>query len=217
MVFILVLIAIAIMILVDVFIIKARKEKLAYTSPSVFNRKSLIAPAGYYFSKGHVWAQLMDGDKIKAGIDDFIIHAFGKISVSEFAPTGTRLKKGDVLLKGKIDSKTVKFLSPVDGVVDSVNNDILGKSITDPYDKDWGVVIKPNDVNNALVSFFFGNGAVSWMKNEFRKLKDFLVMNSHKPELVGVTMYDGGNVVEGAITHLDENGMKDFETMFLSV
>ena len=38
-------------------------------------------------------------------------------------------------------------------------------------------------------------------------------MNSYKPELVGVTMYDGGNVMEGAIAHLDENSMNDFEAI----
>ena len=204
------------MITVDIFVIRARKEKLAYTSPSVFNKRSLIAPEGYYFSKGHVWAQLMDGNKIKAGIDDFVLHALGKIFISELAHTGSKVKKGDVLIKGKFDSKSVNFLSPVDGTIESVNNEIVGKLINDPYNNDWGVVIKTDNINTALLPLFVGNGAITWMKSEFKKLKDFLVMNSNKPELVGVTMYDGGNVVEGAIANLDENGMKDFEAMFLS-
>jgi glycine cleavage system H protein len=217
MVLILFLIAITTMILVDIFVIRAKKTKLAYSSPSVFNKKSLIAPEGYYFSKGHVWAKQMGNDKIKTGIDDFVIHALGKIFVSELAPAGTKVKKGDVLIKGKFDSKTVNFLSPIDGVVDSVNKDVVGKLINDPYNNDWGVVIKSNEANNSLASFFMNDGAVTWMKNEFKKLKDFLVMNSNRPELVGVTMYDGGNVFEGAISHLDENSIKDFEAMFLSL
>ncbi|MFA5405679.1 MAG: hypothetical protein WC358_12170 [Ignavibacteria bacterium] len=217
MVLIFLIIAITLMILIDIFVIRARKTNLAYTSPSVFNKRSLIAPEGYYFSKGHVWAKLMSSDKIKTGIDDFVIHALGKILITEFSPAGTRVKKGDVLIKGKFDSKTVNFLSPVNGTIDSVNRDILGKVINDPYNNDWGVVIKTNDVNNALIPFLMGNSAVTFMKNEFKKLKDFLVMNSNKPELVGVTMYDGGNVMEGAIANLDENGMKDFEAMFLTL
>ncbi len=217
MVLILVLIAIATMILVDIYLISARREKLAYTSPSVFNKRSLIAPEGYYFSKGHIWAKLIGSDKIKTGIDDFIIHALGKILISDITPVGANVKKGDVLIKGKFDSKTVNFLSPIDGVVDSVNKNLVGKLINDPYNNDWGVVIKPTNTDNALKTFLSGNSAVNWMKDEFKKLKDFLVMNSNKPELVGVTMYDGGNVVEGAIANLDENGMKDFEAMFLSL
>ncbi|MCX6165472.1 MAG: hypothetical protein NTU73_11550 [Ignavibacteriae bacterium] len=217
MVLILLIIAITTMVLVDIFVIRARKVKLAYTSPSVFNKRSILAPEGYYFSKGHVWAQLMDGDKIKAGIDDFVLHALGKIFISEFAPAGSKIKKGDVLIKGKFDSKSVNFLSPVDGTIESVNKNIVGKAISDPYNNDWGVVIKTNDINNSLMPFLMGNTAVTWMKNEFKKLKDFLIMNSNKPELVGVTMYDGGNVVDGAIARLDENSMKDFEAMFLSL
>jgi hypothetical protein len=28
-------------------------------------------------------------------------------------------------------------------------------------------------------------------------------------------MYDGGNVMKGAVSHLDEIGLRDFEEMFL--
>jgi glycine cleavage system H lipoate-binding protein len=159
----------------------------------------------------------MGSDKIKAGIDDFVIHALGKLQISEIIPAGTKIKKGDVMIKGKFDSKSVNFLSPIDGVIDSINKNIIGKIINDPYENDWGVVIKTADANFSLSQLFLGTNAVNWMKNEFKKLKDFLVMNSYKPELVGVTMYDGGNVVEGAIANLDENSMKDFEAMFLSL
>lgn len=216
MVLILVLIAVTIMIMVDIFVIRARKTKLAYTSPTVFNKRSLIAPEGYYFSKGHVWAKQIENGKIKTGIDDFIIHALGKILISDITPEGSSVKKGDVLIQGKFNSKNVNFLSPVDGIVDSVNNNIVGKTVNDPYNNDWGVVIKPNS-SNPLADFLIGNNAVIWMKNEFKKLKDFLVMNSNKPELVGVTMYDGGNVFDGAISQLDENSIRDFEAMFLSL
>lgn len=219
MVVILLLIAIAVMVLIDIFVIRAKSSKLAgiQTSPTVFNRRSIIAPEGFYFSKGHIWAKIMDKDKIKAGIDDFVIHALGKLQISEIIPAGTKIKKGDVMIKGKFDSKSVNFFSPVDGVVDTINKDIIGKVVSDPYNNDWGVVIKTSDSNNSLSSLFLGVNAVNWMKNEFKKLKEFLVMNSYKPELVGVTMYDGGNVVEGAIANLDENSMKDFEAMFLSL
>lgn len=217
MVLILVIIAIAIMVSIDIFVIKAKKEKLAYASPSVFNKKSLIAPEGYYFSKGHVWAKLINGDKIKTGIDDFVLHALGKVFVTNTVPVGTKVKKGDVLMKAKFDSQTIDFLSPIDGIVDSINTELMGKSIADPYNNDWGVVIKASNLDFALSQFFTGNNAVIWMKNEFKKLKDFLAMNSNKPELVGVTMYDGGNVFEGAIAHLDVNSKKDFEAMFLSL
>jgi glycine cleavage system H protein len=219
MVIILLLIAIAIMVLVDIFVIRAKSTKLApaISSPSVFNRKSLIAPAGFHFSKGHVWAKTIGSDKIRAGIDDFVVHALGKILVSEIAQAGSKVKKGDVLIKGIFDSKTVNFYSPVDGTIETVNNELLGKILNDPYNNDWGVVIRTENAESAISPLLMGTNAVNWMKNEFKKLKDFLVMNSVKTELAGVTMYDGGNVMEGAIANLDENSVKDFEAMFLSL
>ena len=60
-----------------------------------------------------------------------------------------------------------------------------------------------------------GNEAIEWMKNEFKKLKEFLNYYPYKPKLAGVTMYDGGNVMKGAVSHLDEIGLRDFEEMFL--
>lgn len=219
MVVILLIVSIAIMVLVDIFIIRARSAKLApsIASPSVFNRKSLLAPDGFYFSKGHVWAKTLGNNKVKAGIDDFVLHALGKILVSEIVPEGSKIKKGDILMKGFFDSKSVHFLSPVDGTVDSVNKELVGKYLSDPYNDDWGLVIKTENADAALSPLFMGANAVNWMKSEFKKLKDFLVMNSVKTELAGVTMYDGGNVMEGAVSKLDDNSVKDFEAMFLAL
>jgi hypothetical protein len=54
------------------------------------------------------------------------------------------------------------------------------------------------------------------LKTELRKFKDFLNQASFTPQAVGVTMYDGGNFVEGVISSLDGNLIKDFENEFLS-
>ena len=70
-----------------------------------------------------------------------------------------------------------------------------------------------NDKNNLLSSV----KANHWMREEFRRLKDFLSFNSYKPAMVGITMYDGGNVIEGAVANLDENTLTDFQDLFLAV
>ncbi|HPS65363.1 MAG TPA: hypothetical protein PK447_07305, partial [Ignavibacteria bacterium] len=55
--------------------------------------------------------------------------------------------------------------------------------------------------------------AVEWIKSEFKRLKEFLVDTPYKP--VGVTMYDGGNVVEGIVSSLDDDSLLQFEETFL--
>ena len=60
------------------------------------------------------------------------------------------------------------------------------------------------------------NQAKHWLKKEMRRLKDFLAESSFAPEAVGVTMYDGGNIIKGAISILSEKVILDFEEQFLS-
>ena len=217
MVLLLVLVAVVFMILIDILFIHSRKrvETLSSATQVVFNKKSILAPEGFYLSKGHTWAKIIDKNKIRIGIDDFVTKALGQVSILNFVEPGTMVKKGDLLMLGKFDSKTVRFLSPVEGKIEIVNSKLIGNVISDPYNNDWGVEIK-TDSESSLSLLKSGTEAINFMKDEFKRLKEFLVMNSYKPQLAGVTMYDGGNVIEGAIANLDKNTMLDFETMFLS-
>ncbi len=54
------------------------------------------------------------------------------------------------------------------------------------------------------------------MQNEFVRLK-FYLTNSMQPGLAGVTMLDGGRIVEGAVSQLDQNSIQKFEEDFLKV
>lgn len=220
MVAILVLLAILFMVTVDVYII--RKKRLAEAnminaSPEVFTKNSMLAPAGYFFSKGHTWLKKGNGNEIITGIDDFILKSLGRIHILKFVSESTFVKKGDVIMEGKFDSKTVSFRSPINGVVKKVNNNLIGKYVTDPYNNDWGVVIEPEKNESLLEGFLKDSKAANWMKDEFKKLKEFLIYNQDKPMLAGVTMYDGGNVITGAVAHMDQISLKDFEEMFLTV
>ena len=59
-------------------------------------------------------------------------------------------------------------------------------------------------------------GVIEWMQNEFVRLKFYLI-DSMQPGLAGVTMLDGGRIVEGAVSQLDQNSIQKFETDFLKV
>jgi hypothetical protein len=94
-------------------------------------------------------------------------------------------------------------------MIDSFNSNLLKKKIEDPFGKDWFVSIK-DVTQEGLLS---GSEAVQWMKNEFRKLKDYISGNMYKP--AGVTMYDGGNLVSGSVSMLDSESISEFEDKFL--
>jgi hypothetical protein len=100
--------------------------------------------------------------------------------------------------------------------VKSINQEIIGRTLNDPYGNDWGLVIAPINMEDNLNTLKLGHTAIEWMKDEFKRLKDFLSENSFRAEPVGVTMYDGGNVMEGAVSKIDDEGLKQFEEEFLS-
>jgi len=209
MVFLLVVLMILTTIAVEVIILNKKKSKVAAAeiTPRVFNRHSVLMPEGYSVSAGHTWA-FAEKEKVKVGIDNFVFNALGDISIEKIVSDGF-VKKGEVIAEATAHGKMIKFLSPVTGMIDSFNSNLLKKKIEDPFGKDWFVSIK-DVTQEGLLS---GSEAVQWMKNEFRKLKDYISGNMYKP--AGVTMYDGGNLVSGSVSMLDSESISEFEDKFL--
>lgn len=53
--------------------------------------------------------------------------ALGALSILNCTPVGQELKRGEMIFEGAYGNKTVKFLSPINGTVKSVNENIFGK------------------------------------------------------------------------------------------
>jgi hypothetical protein len=97
-----------------------------------------------------------------------------------------------------------------------MNKNLLNKKVEDPYGDDWGVIVEPASAENDLNAMYSAKSANNWLKDEFNRLKDFLALNSHQPGLAaGVTLQDGGNIVEGVLREFDEGTVKKFEELFL--
>jgi glycine cleavage system H protein len=224
MVALFVLLTFILFIVIDLLVLKAQKKTHPAFEPSylmadrmVFANRSINVPEGIYLSKGHTWAVKNDTGFVKVGIDDFILKTLGKLTIKKFAEPGVHIKRGDVLFEGGFGSRTFKFRSPVDGIVKFVNSNLLGKNINDPYGEDWGVLLSADQFDESRKSLLSGKELSSWMKKEFARLKDFLGTHAVKPQFAGVTMQDGGNIVEGALASITEEGLNEFEEEFLSI
>ena len=154
-------------------------------------------------------------NQVKIGVDEFIVKSFKKLQLIDMAAEGTDLKKGDVVFRGKVGKQVVNFHSPIDGKVLTVNNDTVGKNITNPYTEGWGLVIAPATNNLSSVAQT-AEKAANWLDSEFKRLKDFLSLHTADPELAGLTMADGGNITEGVAANFNEKTLAAFEKEFLS-
>jgi glycine cleavage system H protein len=223
MVAIFVLLTFLLFIAIDLLVLKSQKKKhpAFENSPiadvAVFTKEMFRAPLDIFLSKGHTWAQKSETGLVKIGIDEFIVNALGKIAINKTAQVGQSVKKGDVLFESAIDNKTLTFRSPVQGTVKFINPVILNKRITDPYGDDWGVLLASENFSEIKESLVTGNEIKKFLKEEFSRLKDFLHKHTLKPELAGATMFDGGNVVEGAVSSITVQGIDEFEKDFLTI
>jgi glycine cleavage system H lipoate-binding protein len=214
MVYIFVILTLLIAVLIEHIVSKQRKTADAITAAAlpVFNKSSVYAPAGYLISKYHTWVH-SEEKAVKVGIDNFAVKALGNIFIKHIADPGNVVKKGDTIIKGEVRGQQINFKSPVSGTIKAVNKLLFGSTVKDAYGKDWGLLIEKKANGEGLLS---GSEAHHWLKKEMRKLKDFLAESSFAPEAVGVTMYDGGNIVEGVLSSLSGKVIPDFEEEFLS-
>ncbi|MGD8780236.1 MAG: hypothetical protein PVH88_14875 [Ignavibacteria bacterium] len=210
-------------ILIDYFVVKARKEKhpafIPYakeTGFAMFNKKSFLIPGGIMLAPNHTWLKKMVDGKIKLGIDDFVKHALGKVNINLLKSIGDYVIKGEEIFEIFVNDKKVSVKSPVEGTVLNHNLNLQRKNIDDVYGEDWITVIKPKE-DLSKISFFNSKNAVSWLKDEFSRLKDFVLVQTQTPDYAAVTMHDGGNIVEGVVGYLEEKSVKDFEKEFLSI
>jgi len=219
-----VLLGFVLLLVIDYFVIRGEKKyhpafqkKFEVVENVVFDNISVTIPADSYVSKGHTWGELQGNGLIKIGVDEFILKSIGQFIVTGIVKSGTVVKKGDAIIDAKLGDKNFSFRSPVDGTVNFVNDDLVGRSISDPYGEDWGVMVSPINFEKNAASLKANEKVVEWMKNEFIRLKNYLLENSLQPQLAGDTMFDGRKMIEGAVAHLDKESIKKFEDEFLTI
>ncbi len=103
------------------------------------------SPSGTLFSTGHTWLRKNEYGLIKIGIDEVTINLLEEISISNFAKVGTFLSKDDFLFEIKSGYKKIPVFSPITGILEFINPFIIDKYITDPYLKDWIVLIRAHN------------------------------------------------------------------------
>lgn len=212
MVVLMIILTFLVAVTIEVFIERSKKTvaSIENASPKVFTKKNLFLPEGYKVSKNHIWVNGSPSD-MKIGIDNFVLDSLGNIIVKDLLPAGSKVRKGQVIASTEISGRTIKFRTPISGEINYVNPRLAASSIKNPYSEDFLYSIKCD--NDKLDNLLFGTEAINWIKSEFKRLKEFLVDTPYKP--VGVTMYDGGNVVEGIVSLLDDDSLLQFEETFL--
>lgn len=175
-------------------------------------------PKGIFFHPGHTWLSMMSEGDVRIGIDDFIRKLAGPLSEIEIPEVGEEVVQGTPELKMKFDSKMLSLPIPISGIVKKVNKTVverpaeIGKRT---LASGWLIDIAPTNFSDEVRGLNIAEQVREWINKEMERIKEFLISQSGRPEMLGATFPDGGEPVQGVLNMLDSEGVRQFEKIFL--
>lgn len=169
-------------------------------APFISKEQGFDVPRGYCFHPGHMWVLDEGRQNARIGLDSFGANLFGKIDRVEVVGLNRWVRQGQKVCTIAHDGTTVDLLSPVEGVVISVNNDVLNDPsllTKDPYRNGWICVVKSPEIATNLNNLLQGTLVAPWMQDSVRRL------SALTSKLAPAAAADGGVPVAGLLPHLE--------------
>ena len=167
-------------------------------------------PEDVYYHRGHAWVKLGEGNTMRIGVDDFTQQVMGDIEGLEIPPLGGKLDQGEVAWRVRHGKRKLSQLAPLGGTVVEVNEK-LRKDPTlinrSPYEDGWILKIQTKSLNKEMPKLMDS----LQFKVNFDQDKAKL-MSSFNNQTLGAVYGDGGEVIKGAATKLDEGTWKKLVT-----
>ena len=162
--------------------------------PIMVQQIGFEVPQGYCFHPGHTWVLDEGHQNARVGIDAFAGSLFGKIDDIELASLNRWVRQGQKLCTVKRDGQSIELLSPVEGVLVSVNHQVLKDPnliVEDPYKNGWLCVIKAPELAINTKNLLQGNLVAAWMQNSIARL------GAKLQQLTPALAQDGGLPIKG--------------------
>jgi glycine cleavage system H lipoate-binding protein len=159
----------------------------------------------YYLHRGHAWAVLEGTGQVRVGLDDFSQKILGPPDDLKLPEAGKVCYQDHPFLALFKQGRKASFEAPVDGVIEAINPKIRQKPSLihdDPYGEGWLFLVKPINLQGSLDNLFSGEANATWITEESHRL--LTMMDS----TVGVTLPDGGAVVDDLYGHYPDIGWR---------
>ena len=167
-----------------------RRREEVWSQPVV-----LPFPDGLFFHPGHTWAKPLEDGTVAVGMDAFARSLTGPIDGVELPAVGTELSQGDVAYTVRVRGVPIPMVSPVDGTVVDVNQDVSGalrmadKSL---YEQGWLLKVKPERPQRSFANLLRSQEMEKLSQAELETL-----MRKAYPTELGMMYQDGGAVIDG--------------------
>jgi glycine cleavage system H lipoate-binding protein len=174
-------------------------------APSMVRDHGFEVPKGYCFHPGHTWVLDEGRQNARIGLDSFGANLLGKIDRVEVVGLNRWVRQGQKICTVTHDGVSVDLLSPIEGVVVSVNQDVIQDPsllLKDCYKAGWICVVKAPEIALNINNLLQGSMVTSWMQNSVRRLSTLT------SQLAPAAAADGGLPVSGLLAQLEPGAQR---------
>ncbi len=174
----------------------------AIPQPLFLKQGGFEIPQGYCFHPGHTWVVDEGRQNARVGIDGFAGNLFGKIDSLEVADLNRWVRQGQPLLTVTHEGRSIQMLSPVEGVLVSVNHEVLKNPnliVDDPYRNGWVCVVKAPEMATNVKNLLQGPVVTPWLQNSLARIGAMV------QQLTPALAQDGGLPVKGLLFQVDNS------------
>ncbi|MFC1824716.1 glycine cleavage system protein H [Thermodesulfobacteriota bacterium] len=179
---------------------------------SVLDMKGFKVPQGYYFHRGHTWVKIEEGSSVRVGIDDFALRLLGPLDRIEAPLMGKEVRQdhqGITLFRGE---KKAKVLSPVSGVVTSINVKLRERGTQaneDPFADGWVMRVHTENLRSDFKNLMINHESMDFMKGQVDQLYRNIEATA------GPLAADGGFLGQDIYGNMPQLGWKRLAKEFL--
>jgi len=174
--------------------------------------KGFKVPHGYYFHRGHTWVKIEEGSTVRVGMDDFALRLLGPMDRIESPLLGKEVHQGreDISVYRGIHS--AKVLSPVSGVVTSMNPLLRkegGAAMEDPFSAGWIMRVHATRLRQDLRALMIEVESREFLEREVVRLYRVI------EEAGGPLATDGGHLADDIYGRLPQLNWRKLVKLFL--
>lgn len=167
----------------------------------------LHVPGGTYLAPGHTWARPEPEGLMRLGCGRLPLKALGGVDQLRLLAPGSKIRIGDPIATLRRGNRQLNLLSPVEGVLATVNTALQGEPAglnAAPFDAGWLYDIRPTNLAAALRRMSVAEEARDWMRQEVARLRNLIASLTPSEAEPLPALLDGGVPLEGFAERLSD-------------
>ncbi len=169
-------------------------------TPKLVRELGFEIPKGFCFHPGHAWVLDEGRQNARVGLDAFASNLLGKIDRIEVTGINRWVRQGQKIATITSGDTVIELVSPIEGVVTSLNYDAIENPdiITkDPYQTGWICAVKSPDMATNVKNLIQGTLIAPWMQNSVARIAGMT------QQLSPALAQDGGVPINGLLAKLE--------------